>query len=578
MKRFFKALLALALAMICLASLPAAAMAAPAEGVGDELDAFIAEHADTTAGLAVAVFDADGVIYERYAGFADIENGRAVDADTVFEWGSVSKLLVWVSVMQLAEQGKISLDADVREYLPEGFMTNLRYDAPVTVLDLMNHDAGFQEMLFDIFMPEGSDIKPLEDAIRDRQPAQVYAPGTVTAYSNWGAALASLIVQRVSGMSYCDYVHQNIFEPLGMSRSAILPDLSDNEWVRAKRQELKCYTNTLDPLGTDIHQIWMYPIGMCTGTLGDLCAFGRALLDEDCPLFASSAARELLFSPSGRYENGSPRCCHGFWVLPRGTLCVGHGGNTDGCSADLELDLDRGLGMVVMTNQRYENVYCAQMPQTVFGPLDTGADALPFRSGPYRPARTIVSGPLKLYSLLSVTSFSETDAEDYALTTRSDGVVCGQTCDYSPLGAAQYAEYALFLTMLLGVVFSLVYLLVRPGAAIVRGIRKQGPLEPDRRRRRRTFAAVLQLLLAGGIAAVYLLQSAYYPCASYSWIFAAVCVLAPVMAALAAVLLLGAGGENKKSKRALDIVCAFFLLVSTANVIYWQMYRFWELM
>lgn len=128
----------------------------------------------------------------------------------MYEWGSISKLMVWVSVMQLVEEGKIDLKADIQRYLPEDFITNLRFDKPITMIDLMNHQAGFQDTYF-IQTPHKSELTSLEATLRTRQPKQVYAPVEHTAYSNWGAALAAYIVQRVSGMDYVSYVHDHIF-------------------------------------------------------------------------------------------------------------------------------------------------------------------------------------------------------------------------------------------------------------------------------------------------------------------------------------------------------------------------------
>lgn len=131
-------------------------------------------------------------------------------------WGSATKSRVWISVMQLWEQGKIDLDADIREYLPADFLTNLRYGAPVTITHLMNHNAGFQEAYADLFVKDPGAVRSLEDALKAHEPEQIYAPGTVTAYSNWGVALAGYIVERISGEDFAGYVHRHIFEPLGM--------------------------------------------------------------------------------------------------------------------------------------------------------------------------------------------------------------------------------------------------------------------------------------------------------------------------------------------------------------------------
>ncbi len=94
-------------------------------GIGSRIDAFVDEHSNTMAGLAVSVMNSEGIIYNGYYGCADRENNIEVDDETVMEWGSISKLLVWGSVMQLKEQGLIDLDTDIGTYLPEGFLTRL---------------------------------------------------------------------------------------------------------------------------------------------------------------------------------------------------------------------------------------------------------------------------------------------------------------------------------------------------------------------------------------------------------------------------------------------------------------------
>ena len=86
----------------------------PAAGIGEAIEAYVDENAATTAGMAVSVLNAEGTVYKNYFGYADIENGIAVDENTVFEWGSATKMLVWVSVMQLYEQGLMDLEADIR--------------------------------------------------------------------------------------------------------------------------------------------------------------------------------------------------------------------------------------------------------------------------------------------------------------------------------------------------------------------------------------------------------------------------------------------------------------------------------
>ena len=102
------------------------------------IENYVEEHKETTTGMSVAVYDENGVIYQNHFGYADKENGLVIDENTVFDWGSVSKTLIWINVMQLVEQGKLDLEEDIRSYLPEGFLTNLTYDEKITMLDLMN--------------------------------------------------------------------------------------------------------------------------------------------------------------------------------------------------------------------------------------------------------------------------------------------------------------------------------------------------------------------------------------------------------------------------------------------------------
>ena len=92
----------------------------------------------TVPGACVVISEHDNTVFAKGYGFADLENNTAMDPETtVFEWGSISKTFVWVSVMQLVEDRKIDLETDIRAYLPDGFLKNLRFAEPVTLLHLM---------------------------------------------------------------------------------------------------------------------------------------------------------------------------------------------------------------------------------------------------------------------------------------------------------------------------------------------------------------------------------------------------------------------------------------------------------
>ena len=325
------------------------------DDIGSAIETWAGENPDAYVSFVTSVFNKDEVLYEGAFGYSDRENEVLADSETVYEWGSVSKLTVWVSVMQLYEQGKIDLEADVREYLPEDFFQNLKYDEPVTMLHLMNHTAGWGEGTWALQVDNVDDIVSLEQALRDTEPPQIYRPGEVCSYSNWGAALAGYIVERISGMSYADYVHQNIFEPLGMEHTSILPDHSDNEWVQNKRKELVAYStfygNQWDEEGHELIYINLYPAGAVTGTVSDMARFAQSFVSDDCPLFEKKETRDLLLSPT-LYLGDTDIVvnCHGFWAEDRGSVhLLGHSGGTNSCLTNLLFDTESGLGMVFMT-------------------------------------------------------------------------------------------------------------------------------------------------------------------------------------------------------------------------------------
>ncbi len=94
--------------------------------------------------------------------------------------------MVWVSAMQLYEKGLLDLNADITQYLPENFLTRLKDSQTITMIDLMNHQPGFQEVVLNLFTERISEVKDLESVLRNTEPRQIYEVGKFTAYSNWG--------------------------------------------------------------------------------------------------------------------------------------------------------------------------------------------------------------------------------------------------------------------------------------------------------------------------------------------------------------------------------------------------------
>ena len=146
------------------------------------------------------------------------QDERAIDPGlTLIRPGSTSKLFTWTAVMQLVEQGKLDLDRDINDYLD--FKVNSSFSKPITLRDLMTHRAGFEEGLKSILTYDPKQLVTTEGYLKNHRRPTLFPPGEVPAYSNYGAALAGYIVQRVSSEPFESYVERHIYAPLGMTRS-----------------------------------------------------------------------------------------------------------------------------------------------------------------------------------------------------------------------------------------------------------------------------------------------------------------------------------------------------------------------
>lgn len=553
-----------------------------------DIQDFVSDHEETTAGMMVSVFQKNKTIYSDHFGYADKENLIPITDDTVMEWGSATKMLVWVSVMQLWEQGKIDLEADVRHYLPEDFLTNLRYEEPVTMVHLMNHNAGFQETYADLFVKDPEAVLPLGEALQAHEPEQIYAPGSVTAYSNWGVALAGYIVEQVSGQSFDEYVHKHIFQPLGMEHSALRADLSDDPWVREQRTKLQCYEADGTLMPDCFYYITLYPAGMCTSTLSDFEAFGKALLDPGSPLFRQEATWKELFTPTAYLgDSRVPSNYHGFWVEAYGVETVGHGGNTAGCSSYLLLDHESGTGAVVMTNQSNETVYNSEMMELIFGKYDVEkyfpeGRAVP--EGIFRPARTVRKGPFKVMSL-SFLSGDEMEADEFWATAsgtagtseREVKQICFPYADYVRVPMWQFVlEMASFILAIVAAVFAVLSLLVKLVRRIVCAVRRRQCVIPMGRWS--TLASVSQLLFLLLFAVMAYMAFTYETASSYLWVSGAMGIVAAGMAGMViyGILKLRRTDSTKKRK-AYNVLTALLLAVTVCNICYWNLFQFWKI-
>jgi CubicO group peptidase (beta-lactamase class C family) len=172
---------------------------------------------------AVMVLVREGqVVFAKGYGVSDLAAQTPIDPEmTVLRAGSIAKTLTAVAVLQLAEEGRLDLDADVNLYL-KGYQVPDTFPEPVTARHLINMTAGFDTHWVGVRADSAQAVWPFEEYIKERMPPRVLPPGRIRRYNDHEVALAGYLVEQVSGMPYEQYVREQIFDPLEMDSSSFL--------------------------------------------------------------------------------------------------------------------------------------------------------------------------------------------------------------------------------------------------------------------------------------------------------------------------------------------------------------------
>jgi CubicO group peptidase (beta-lactamase class C family) len=303
---------------------------------------------ENIAGAVVLVVKDGAIFFSKGYGYSDVDKRTPVTVDaTLFRPGSISKLFTWTAVMQLVEQGKLDLDRDINDYLD--FKIPPKFGKPITLRNLMTHTAGFEEQIKDLITEEGSPIATLKQHLSEHIPERIFPPGTTPAYSNYGAALAGYIVERVSGRPFNDYIAENIFKPLGMVRSTFVQPLpADLKPLMSGGYNL----GSSKPKSFEI--IEEAPAGGLAATASDLARFMIAHLQNGKFENTQILRPETAVQMHSRQFGLSPALnamCLGFYEEARnGHRIIGHGGDTVYFHSDMHLMADSGLGFFVSYN------------------------------------------------------------------------------------------------------------------------------------------------------------------------------------------------------------------------------------
>ncbi len=302
------------------------------------------------AGAVVSVVYRDEVLFKRGYGWADLENRVPADPDrSLFRIASISKTFVWTAIMQLVEQGKLDLEDDVNTYID--FQIPATFEEPIRIRHLLTHTPGFEEKGTGSTARTAEDLLPLGEYLAAQAPARVRPPGEHVSYSNYGASLAGYIIERVSGLSWADYVDEYILKPLQMNstntQSPLVADFSARHATGYKYQAGRFISTPFE-----FHH--GAPAGHMSTTADDMTRFMLAHLNGgelgEARILGEATTRQMqtpLFAP---YDGIEP-ILHGFYRSDRnGQLVFGHGGDTNQFHSDMSLIPGHELGVFVSFN------------------------------------------------------------------------------------------------------------------------------------------------------------------------------------------------------------------------------------
>ncbi|MDX1395226.1 MAG: serine hydrolase domain-containing protein [Gemmatimonadota bacterium] len=305
-------------------------------------------------GVVVGVVAGDELVWAQGFGLADIADERPMTPQTQFRMASHSKLFTATAIMQLREEGKLSLDDPVSKYLPWfDYGSADPSDPPITIEHLLTHSSGLPRELSDHWT---SHDFPTPDEVREIMPGRQapFSPEVRWKYSNLAYTIAGMVVEEVSGMSWADYLQTNIFDPLGMSSSSVDIDTEGLATGYTMRQ--------LD--GTRDEYAFVDARGMAAAT-------GLTSTIEDMARFVSAQFREgarggdRILSTASLREMHRVRMLESTWTRGQGIgfgvsrvdgkIFVGHGGGYPGYTTQTSIQLDEKVGVIALTNTNDSN-------------------------------------------------------------------------------------------------------------------------------------------------------------------------------------------------------------------------------
>jgi CubicO group peptidase (beta-lactamase class C family) len=340
--------------------------------------------------ISVAIVKRDGPEWVTGLGLADIAAGRPATADTQFRIGSTSKAFASLSILKLANEGKLSLLHPVHKLVPEVWFEN-RWEAtdPVLVVDLLEHTTGWDDIHLREYAKEAPATMGVREGLDYDHHSRIsrWPPGTRMAYCNSGPAVAAYIVEKITGQRFEDYVAENLFQPIGMKSAS--------------------YFQTSAPFATSYHDdgktpysywnILLRPAGSINASANDMAAYLAFYLNRG----TVNGVQVMPVASLDRMENPTRTWAaqeglkpgyglSNYWTVNDGFVYHGHNGGVLGGLTELAYMPDFGVGYFFSINtgngkafEKIAKTIRAYITRQLTRPAAPPAGSLPANAGTY---------------------------------------------------------------------------------------------------------------------------------------------------------------------------------------------------
>jgi CubicO group peptidase (beta-lactamase class C family) len=302
-----------------------------------------------TPGVSVAIVHRDGPEWVAGLGTADVASSRANTPDSLFRIGSTSKAFASLSILMLADQGKLSLDDPVHKLVPDVWFEN-QWEAtdPIRVVNLLEHTTGWDDMHLREYAKQAPDSMTLRDGLDYDHHSRTsrWRPGTRMAYCNSGPPVAAYIVEKITGQRFEDFVEQNLFRPIGMKTATYFQSSPATTLYHNDGKTPYPYWHIL-----------LRPAGSINASANDMAAYVQFYLNRGAvsgKQIVPAADIDRAENPASTWaaRNGM-RAGYGlsnYWSVEDGFVYHGHDGGVEGGLTEMHYMADHSVGYFFSIN------------------------------------------------------------------------------------------------------------------------------------------------------------------------------------------------------------------------------------